>query len=1031
LIGGQVARRLTNMSLWGGRSFVETLILNQLDPNELRSKKGGRALRVLSYNVFSDTKCSTLRYTTSKKWENRRVALIAEIKTYDADVLCLQDVDHFEDWWRVQLMVLGYDSVFKKRTQKTELHYEGVAVAYKRDLFQLFKSVPINLNDAQHMDTGMGAGFASRLVTDDVGLLLLLQPYVSDFIESAILVGSCQFSSKDDDFDVRFVQAQFLTRQVELANREFQLPVVLGCSLNDSPNSPAYHVLRTGRKQLKPKAPGKMQAPFGKGFCRGSVRLLWYAPKLGRSDPPISTYKIAWRPGGSLTLGFSAQIEVLAPSTLQYGERVDARGVRKTFVKKELGFNITGLSSEMPFEFIVCAVNSVGQGMWSEPSPPIVMENPERQPRQAPLKNLFDVHRVGLLRENQTMGSNDWDVEIAINSNPVTSATQLTPRTITGERDVQVPRGPVLPLSVNPREGWKEELRGCGDPRVPELLGDVKAVFNSALRVLDATDPLRDPFLFQPHLVDSPRGKRAVDEADFEGAPFDHLGRPRFDALDSLLYAEGGDEGDVGRLLYDDDEDDGGGEEEEEEGGQVDDRSLLTDPALLEAEAEAEAWVGNEGLGLGLAGTGQHSPSPSPLPLLSATPPRRHSPRPVPAPEPGQGPGPGLRTGAGAGAAGPNPSSPERTAHLKALEERMRESGLVQQTIKRRLRRINQQLEQLKADNDGESVDSFDSRYRRLMASGLNDVDSVGSGSRQEAMSSSQASGLDASERRRRAIRALEEERAAQEAAFNAEVAQLTTLNLTALRYLSRTAQRLNDDTLLDGADVVLHLGRGDPRQLHNLSLRSAYESYSAGGEPLFTQSVPAPDGQTTGVACTDFIFFSGRSMFAERVLSMPGLTQFRGDDPQVLLSRPDPYWRTPPPFSAPAFGRHELLLHKNQIAPPMGGSSASGPVGKQQVADAKRLLSAALQRSLEAGGVRDKPPNGTRVGRAKEEKKRPPTGADCFWAGAWVPNAAYNPLRSHYWLPNDLFVSNHVALGAQIFLLEGQAATLWDVKRK
>jgi hypothetical protein len=995
--------------MWGGRSFVDTLILNQLDPNELRSK-GGRALRVLSYNVFSDTKCSTLRYTTSKKWEIRRVALIAEIKTYDADVLCLQDVDHFEDWWRVQLMVLGYDSVFKKRTQKTELHYEGVAVAYKRDLFQLFKSVPINLNDAQHIDTGMGAGFASRLVTDDVGLLLLLQPYVSDFVESAILVGSCQFSSKDDDFDVRFVQAQFLTRQVELANREFQLPVVLGCSLNDSPNSPAYHVMRTGRKQLKPKAPGKMQPPFGKGFCRGSVRLLWYAPKLGRSDPPITTYKIAWRPGGSLTLGFSAQIEVLAPSTLQYGEKIDARGVRKTFVKKELGFNITGLSSEMPFEFIVCAINAVGQGMWSEPSPPIVMENPERQPRQAPLKNLFDVNQVGLLRENQTMGSNDWDVEIAINSNPVTSATQLTPRTITGERDVQVPRGPVLPLSVNPREGWKEELRGCGDPRVPELLGDVKAVFNSSLRVLDAADPLRDPFLFHPHLVDSPRGKRAVDEADFEGAPFDHLGRPRFDALDNLLYTEDEGKGEDGRLLHDD----GGGEEGDDgegDGGQVDDRSLLTDPALL----EAEAWVGDEGLGL--AGTGQHSlspsRSPSPLPLPLVNPP---------------GPGQGPRAGAGAN---PNPSSPERAASLKALEARMRESGLVQQTIKRRLRRINQQLEQLKADNDGESIDSFDSRYRHLIASGLDDGNSVGSGSQQEAISSSQASGLDASERRRRVLEALEEERASQEAAFNAEVAQLTTLNLTALRCLSRTAQRLNDDTLLDGADVVLHLGRGDPRQLHNLSLRSAYESYSAGGEPLFTQSLPAPDGETTGVACTDFIFYSGRGMFAERVLSMPALTQFRGDDPQVLLSRPDPYWRAPPPFSASAFGRHEHLLHKNQVAPPLGASTASGPVGKQQVADAKRLLSAALQKSLEAGGVRDKPPRGARVGRAKEERKRPPTGAECLWAGAWVPNAAYNPLRSHYWLPNDLFVSNHVALGAHLFLIQGQAATLWDVKRK
>ena len=46
-------------------------------------------------------------------------------------------------------------------------------------------------------------------------------------------------------------------------------------------------------------------------------------------------------------------------------------------------------------------------------------------------------------------------------------------------------------------------------------------------------------------------------------------------------------------------------------------------------------------------------------------------------------------------------------------------------------------------------------------------------------------------------------------------------------------------DFILDGRECLEHIGVPNPRQVHNLGLRSAYESYSVSGEPLFTASWP------------------------------------------------------------------------------------------------------------------------------------------------------------------------------------------------
>ena len=142
-------------------------------------------------------------------------------------------------------MLLGYDSVFKRKTEFKDLHEEGVVVCYKRDFFQLFKSVEIDFNDVADEDE-MPAALRDRVINDDVALMLYLQPWPVNYLKSAVCCCSAMLSDKDNDFDVRALQTMHLVRSIELSNRDYLLPIIMGITLFDEPSSQSYHILRTG-----------------------------------------------------------------------------------------------------------------------------------------------------------------------------------------------------------------------------------------------------------------------------------------------------------------------------------------------------------------------------------------------------------------------------------------------------------------------------------------------------------------------------------------------------------------------------------------------------------------------------------------------------------------------------------------------------------------------------------------------------------------------------------------------------------------
>ncbi|KAG9328623.1 hypothetical protein JZ751_006128 [Albula glossodonta] len=84
-------------------------------------------------------------------WAERKYLILEEILTYQADILCLQEVDHYFDTFQPVLNSLGYHSTFCPKPWSPCLDVEhnngpdGCALFFKCDRFKLLDSISLRL----------------------------------------------------------------------------------------------------------------------------------------------------------------------------------------------------------------------------------------------------------------------------------------------------------------------------------------------------------------------------------------------------------------------------------------------------------------------------------------------------------------------------------------------------------------------------------------------------------------------------------------------------------------------------------------------------------------------------------------------------------------------------------------------------------------------------------------------------------------------------------------------------------------------
>jgi len=436
---------------------------------------GEPSIYVLSYQVLSQSRTHAITYVQDQilNWANRREKLLQEVIYLNADVICLQDVDNYDEFWQPHLNSAGYDSLFKARTSKIRVRSEGVLVAWHRDLFQLVRSEPVEFNELVEPLHHTDPKLAMLAVQDNVALMAHLMPWQDSNNPSALCVVSTHFCDELAREDVRREQARYLAKAVEVFNGDFQVPVIIGGGLQTAPFSASYEILATG---ATPKDPGPPQmptmAPLTEEDSCSAVRLRWKPPALDLAafDPPIEGYWIAWRPGGNRNLGWKETKYVSEDAATVYVLKLMKGGGARTVKDEWLQYVVTGLASGVPYEFRFAAVNEEGTGPWSEPSPPIACSQ---------LGKNVPLHRV-------LLDLDDFDQREKLNDTPLQALTLLAKQN--GLLDTEA----IHTMRKNVRDGRFSELhfvklmfKKLNDANVPlgglEEWGKVEPVLDPAV----------------------------------------------------------------------------------------------------------------------------------------------------------------------------------------------------------------------------------------------------------------------------------------------------------------------------------------------------------------------------------------------------------------------------------------------------------------------------------------------------------------------------------------------------------------------
>ncbi|XP_050521886.1 protein angel homolog 2 isoform X2 [Daktulosphaira vitifoliae] len=225
--------------------------LNNIRPTVkcIDSKSTSYEFSVLSYNILAQylLEKNSFLYDWSDlrvlSWEYRKRILLDEIKKFNADIICFQEVQESHlNWFFKNLLDLGYNGVYKQRTRN---HGDGCAIYYKNDKFLLKEKVTVEYNQPG----------ISVLDRDNVGIVLRLSPRQNE--QENVIVSTTHILYNKKRHDVKLAQVHILLAEIERVSYKgfnnvggriipIYHPIILTGDFNLEPNTAVYNFLING-----------------------------------------------------------------------------------------------------------------------------------------------------------------------------------------------------------------------------------------------------------------------------------------------------------------------------------------------------------------------------------------------------------------------------------------------------------------------------------------------------------------------------------------------------------------------------------------------------------------------------------------------------------------------------------------------------------------------------------------------------------------------------------------------------------------
>uniref|UniRef100_A0A452Z0R7 Endonuclease/exonuclease/phosphatase domain-containing protein n=1 Tax=Aegilops tauschii subsp. strangulata TaxID=200361 RepID=A0A452Z0R7_AEGTS len=86
----------------------------------------------------------SLASSTSLMWKARSKAVLTELKSFNADLMCIQELDEYETFYRKNMESTGYSSIYVQRSGDKR---DGCGIFYKPKSVELLQKEVIHYND--------------------------------------------------------------------------------------------------------------------------------------------------------------------------------------------------------------------------------------------------------------------------------------------------------------------------------------------------------------------------------------------------------------------------------------------------------------------------------------------------------------------------------------------------------------------------------------------------------------------------------------------------------------------------------------------------------------------------------------------------------------------------------------------------------------------------------------------------------------------------------------------------------------------
>lgn len=170
-------------------------------------------------------------------WSNRKHRSLQELLTYNPDIICLQEVDHYHDFYQPQLQQVGYEGAFVPKVDSPCLRFpdnsgpDGCAIFVDKERFLLEDSKGIQLEGVDGEKTNQVA---------------LLVELLDKSIEQLIYCVVLHLKAKPEFEKLRLAQCEFALKKLKEFMKEDSCNVLICGDFNAEPVEPMYAVMEKG-----------------------------------------------------------------------------------------------------------------------------------------------------------------------------------------------------------------------------------------------------------------------------------------------------------------------------------------------------------------------------------------------------------------------------------------------------------------------------------------------------------------------------------------------------------------------------------------------------------------------------------------------------------------------------------------------------------------------------------------------------------------------------------------------------------------